>query len=212
MSKTDTNKLKNFFENSYKTIIIIEDRKKLLSKIAHKIADCYVVYDDQININFICTHNSRRSQISQVWTFFASHYFNLNINGLSGGTEVSSFHNNTAKSLEDIGFVFNIKESSDLNPVYEISFNGTDKSLLGFSKIYDHSINKLPYLVLTTCDDANENCPFIPEAIHRFHLPYKDPKYSDNLPNQEATYIQINKEIAAEIYFLFDEVKKLFCK
>jgi len=209
MIKTNTNKVKNFFEDSFRNIVIDEDRKKLLLKIAHNIADSYIFNDQRININFICTHNSRRSQLGQVWTFYASHYFNLNINGLSGGTEVSSFHKNTAKSLEDIGFVFNIKELSDINPVYEISFNGAKKSLLCFSKMYDHSMNKNPYLVLTTCNNADENCPLIPEAIHRFHLPYKDPKYSDDLPNQEATYSQTNKEIAAEMYFLYNEVKNL---
>jgi len=61
--------------------------------------------------------------------------------------------------------------------------------------------------VITTCDSADENCPFIPEAIHRFHLPYTDPKHSDNTPNQSETYLKTNKEIAAQIYFLFKEIK-----
>ncbi|CAI8434778.1 MAG: Protein ArsC [Flavobacterium sp. SCGC AAA160-P02] len=209
MIKTNTNKLKNFFENSYRNIVINEVRKKLLLKIAHKISDSYVFYNHQININFICTHNSRRSQLGQVWTFFASHYFDLNINALSGGTEVTEFHKNTCKTLKDAGFIFTIKEFSHLNPMYEISFNGAKKSLIGFSKMYDHSINKTPYLVLTTCNNADENCPLIPEAIHRFHLPYKDPKHSDDSPNQEATYLQTNKEVAAEMYFLYNEVKNI---
>ena len=161
------------------------------------------------NINFICTHNSRRSQLGQVWSFFAANYFKLNINALSGGTEVTAFHGNTVKTLTEVGFKFDIKEFSHTNPTYRISFDENKSSLLGFSKIYDDDENKTPYIVLTTCNNADENCPFIPEASARFHLPYTDPKHSDDSIEQEATYLQTSKIIAAEIYFLFNEIKNL---
>lgn len=207
MLKTDTISTKIFFENSHRNINIEEKRKELLSKIADKIVETYQSNDETVHINFICTHNSRRSQLGQVWTFFASHYFGLNIRAFSGGTEVTAFHRNTVKTLKDVGFIFNIEEFSHQNPVYQISFKGSTNPILGFSKIFDHKINETPYIAITTCDSADENCPFIPKAIHRFHLPYTDPKYADSTTNQDAAYMKVNEEIAAEIYFIFKMVK-----
>tara|TARA_R110002073_G_scaffold336347_5_gene532451 strand:- start:2475 stop:3107 length:633 start_codon:yes stop_codon:yes gene_type:complete len=209
MIKTGVDNTKDFFENSHKSIVIDHSRKELLLKIADKIAETYKSRDQQVSINFICTHNSRRSQLGQVWTFFAANYFGLNIKALSGGTEVTAFHGNTVATLKSVGFSFNVHEFSHQNPVYQISFNGTDDSLLGFSKIFDHKANTTPYIVITTCDSADENCPFIPEAIHRFHLPYTDPKHADGSPEQEKAYLKTNKEIASEVYFIFNRVKSL---
>ncbi|MDB4065087.1 hypothetical protein OAB17_05210 [Flavobacteriaceae bacterium] len=209
MVKTNTTMVKNFFEDSCQNVIIDNERKKLLKKIAKKIAANYVLNNNVANINFICTHNSRRSQLGQVWSFFAANYFKLNINALSGGTEVTAFHGNTVKTLTEVGFKFDIKEFSHTNPTYRISFDENKSSLLGFSKIYDDDENKTPYIVLTTCNNADENCPFIPEASARFHLPYTDPKHSDDSTKQDATYLQTSKIIAAEIYFLFNEIKTL---
>ncbi len=208
MIKTDISNTRFFFENSHKNVEISSSRKELLSKIATTIAANYSSNNNEIAVNFICTHNSRRSQLGQVWTFFAANYFNLNINALSGGTEVTAFHRNTVETLKEVGFTFAIEEFSHTNPKYEISFEGAQKSLLGFSKTYDDAVNKNPFIVITTCNNADENCPFIPEAIHRFHLPYTDPKHSDGSPKQEETYLKTSREIAAEMYFLFKKVKE----
>ena len=64
-------------------------------------------------------------------------------------------------------------------------------------------------MVLTTCNNADKNCPFIPEAIHRFHLPYVDPKHSDKTSIQDETYLKTSAVIAAQIYYLFKEIKRL---
>ena len=207
MPKTSTTSIKNFFENAGNTISISNERGQLLDTIAENIAKEYQI-EGTVNLNFICTHNSRRSQLGQVWAFYAANYFNLNINALSGGTEVTAFHRNTVKTLKNVGFKFKIEKFSHTNPVYDISFYGSKKSLIGYSKIYDDPINISPYFVITTCNNADENCPFIPEAIHRFHLPYTDPKHSDNSSEQEETYLKTSREIAAEMYFLFKKVKE----
>ena len=159
-------------------------------------------------LNFICTHNSRRSQLAQVWGFFAAEYFNLNIYSYSGGTEVTAFFLNTVKTLQKVGFTFNLQNFSHQNPKYVITFEGSSKSILGFSKRFDHQENKNPFIAITTCNNADTNCPLIPEAILRFHLPFVDPKSSDGLDNQDETYLKINQQIAAEIYYIFSEIKK----
>ena len=207
MIKTNPKKVKDFFETSQQNIVIDDTRKDLLVKIANKIAANYS--NGIVNINFICTHNSRRSQLGQVWSFFAADYFKLPINAFSGGTEVTAFHRNTVKTLTEVGFKFDVDEFSHTNPIYRISFSDDKPSLLGFSKLYNNIENKTPYFVLTTCNNADENCPFIPEAIDRFHVPYIDPKHSDDSAIQDETYLKTSRIIAAQMYYLFNEIKKL---
>ena len=208
MLKTQTISTQSFFENAPKKITLTSDRKDLLEKIAENIAKEYAK-NEVVNLNFICTHNSRRSQLGQVWGFYAAEYFKLNINSFSGGTEVTAFFRNTVKTLQKVGFSFQLTDFSHQNPKYEISFNGTKKSILGFSKIYDDPINENPYMAITTCDSADANCPFIPDATHRFHLPFVDPKSTDGTPKQEEAYLNTNRQIAGEIYYIFNEVKAI---
>ncbi|KAB1154696.1 hypothetical protein F7018_14325 [Tenacibaculum aiptasiae] len=207
MIKTKNISTKTFFEEARKETIINNDRLNLIGDIAHTIID---EFNDRekINLNFICTHNSRRSQLAQVWSFYAIEYFNLkNIFTYSGGTEITAFHRNTVKCLQKTGFNFNIIDFSHQNPRYLISFQGTKKSILGFSKTYDHSSNSFPYIAITTCDSADENCPFIPDAISRFHLPFTDPKISDNTDLMEETYLNTSKQIAGEVFYIFETIK-----
>jgi arsenate reductase len=205
MTKTSTISTKNFFENSYNISSIAKERELLLDTIAKKIAKEYKK-EGTVNLNFICTHNSRRSQFGQVWAFFAAEYFNLNINAFSGGTEVTAFFRNTVKTLQSEGFEFNVEDFSHQNPKYLISFEGTNKSILGFSKLFDNPVNLNPFIAITTCNNADENCPFIPTATHRFHLPFVDPKFSDDTDAQDKTYEKTSQQIAGEIFYLFNKV------
>ncbi|MGG6230586.1 hypothetical protein [Tenacibaculum sp. SDUM215027] len=208
MINTKNINTKIFFEEARKELILTEDRKDLLLKIADTIFEEYLDRE-KINLNFICTHNSRRSQFTQVWSFFAIEYFNLkNMFTYSGGTETTSFHRNTVKCLQKTGFIFSVVDFSHQNPRYLVSFNGTKKSILGFSKLYDHPQNSFPFIAITTCNSADQNCPFIPDAIERFHLPYKDPKTSDNTELTEDTYLQTSKQIAGELFFIFEKIQQ----
>lgn len=198
---------KDFFVKAIEEVEISEERKNLLTKIASSIEVLYKL-DAIVRINFICTHNSRRSQLGQLWGHFAAEYFDINIRTYSGGTEVTAFHKNTVKTLQEVGFIFKIIEFSHQNPVYNISFEGAKNNAIGFSKIYDNEVNESPYVAITTCDSADENCPFIPEALKRFHLPYTDPKFADDTDERQEAYLATNKQIAAEMFYLFSLVKK----
>ena len=208
MIKTNLINTKNFFEKSHKKLVLDANRRTLLVDISDSIKDSYLQNNKLANINFICTHNSRRSQLGQIWAFFASHYFGLNIFSFSGGTEVTAFHRNTVRTLKEVGFSFGIEEFSHQNPIYRISFEGTKDFILGFSKTFDHPINKSPYIAITTCNSADQNCPYIAEATYRFHLPYTDPKEFDGSSKQHAAYLKANEKIASEVYFIFDRIKK----
>ena len=82
--------------------------------------------------------------------------------------------------------------------------------LIGFSKLFDDASNSNPFIAITTCSNADENCPYIPNALFRFHLPFKDPKEFDGTDEEAAAYLRGNKRIAAEMFFLFNEIKNTF--
>ncbi|PQJ23056.1 hypothetical protein [Tenacibaculum sp. SG-28] len=208
MINTKETSIKFFFESAANSIRIDSNREEILLQIADKIREEYTDRK-KLNLNFICTHNSRRSQFAQIWAFYAISYFNLeNIYSYSGGTEASAFHRNTINALENSGFNFNVETFSHQNPKYLVNFKGCKTPLKVYSKIFDNPENGFPYIAITTCDDADENCPFIPDAIHRFHLPFKDPKRADDKENTLEVYSETNQRISAEIFYIFKEVHR----
>ncbi len=203
MSGSITGNPEYFFKQAYNNLQLSENRKLILTAIA-KEASNELLKGNPVNFNFICTHNSRRSQLCQVWAHYACHYFELeNIQLFSGGTAVTAFFRNTLKTLQEVGFYFQLTVFSHKNPAYIISNPTHSHTLLGFSKLYDHSSNKKPYFAITTCNNADKDCPFIPDAMQRFHLPFIDPKAHDNTALQDQMYLETNSQIAGEMYFLF---------
>ncbi len=161
-----------------------------------------------LNLNFICTHNSRRSQLAQIWSNYASNYFKFEkIESFSGGTAVTAFFRNTVKTLQEVGFKFQLSEFSHQNPAYLIHYDNCTNPIIGFSKLYDHENNKKPFIAITTCSQADQNCPFIPDAIQRFHLPFTDPKNFDNTLYQSEKYLESNKQIAGEIHYIYKMIE-----
>ena len=206
----DTTKVQKFFENSHSKGKISEERKTLLIAIAEKTHNVLLHTNSSIYLNFICTYNSRRSQLAQTWAYYAALYFELqHVKTYSGGTSITSFHRNTIKTLQKAGFHFNIAEFNHQNPKYLINFDENTKPLLGYSKLHDDEHNSEPCIAITTCSNAEEICPFIPNAIWRFHLPYRDPKEFDGTKKEEKAYLIANQQIASEIFLLFNELKKL---
>lgn len=203
---------KVLFENAKNNLFLSKERESLLIEIANTITETYL--DRQkININFICTHNSRRSQLAQVWAFFAINYFQLpNFFSFSGGTEATKFHRNAVKVLQCAGFEFDLDNFSHQNPQYIVSYKGCKTPLKVFSKIFEDSMNEFPYIAITTCNNAYESCPFIPDAINRFHLPYSDPKAFDNTHKTHEEYLKTSNLIAGEIYYIFEEVNRQIFK
>jgi arsenate reductase len=209
MIETNTIKTKKFFKNSINEISISDERKELLNSIAQVIVE-ERRNSKKVNLNFICTHNSRRSQLAQVWAHYAIKYYKLRkIKSFSGGTETTAFFKNTIKTLQVVGFKFKLIEFSHDNPKYEITAKKVKKPIIGYSKIYDDVINKKPFIAITNCSSADENCPLIPDVIQRFHMPFEDPKVSDNTELSDKKYLETNRQIASEMNFLFQQVSDL---
>ncbi len=163
----------------------------------------------QININFICTHNSRRSHLSQVWAQVASAYFNIaNVHCFSGGTEETALFPKVAETLANQGFnIFKIADTH--NPVYAIKYSDNTLPVIGFSKKYDSPFNPVSaFAAIMTCSQADGGCPFIAGAEKRIPITFEDPKISDNTPEQSKVYTERSLQIAAEMFYVFSKISQ----
>ena len=157
-----------------------------------------------INLNFICTHNSRRSHLAQVWAQVASAYFDIpNVHCYSGGTEETALFPKVAETLTDQGFnVFRIAETA--NPVYAIQYSNDALPIIGFSKKYDSPFNpSSAFAAIMTCSQADGGCPFIAGAEKRIPITFEDPKISDGTPEQARVYAERSLQIAQEMCYVF---------
>ena len=161
-----------------------------------------------INLNFICTHNSRRSHLSQVWAQTAACYYNVkNVYCYSGGTEATALFPVAAQTLMSAGFQIE-KLSKESNPVYSIKYAENEHPIIGFSKKYDDQFNpKSEFAAIMTCNNADVGCPFIPGADKRIPVKYDDPKAFDNTPQQKEKYQERSNQIASEMLFIFSQIK-----
>ena len=158
-----------------------------------------------VNLNFICTHNSRRSQLSQVWSTVIAAYYKVDITSFSGGVEVTQFNETAVQVLEQAGI--RIKAEGHKNPVYRLKYSDELPEIVTFSKEFDHSINPdSNFAAIMTCSDADENCPFIPGAELRIPLTYEDPKKFDGTNKELKAYENCSKLIAGEMMYIFSKI------
>ena len=177
--------------------------QSLINYIKHK-AD----YDKPIQLNFICTHNSRRSHLSQVWAQVLALYFDINhVYCYSGGTETTALYPATAKALESSGFKIE-SQAQGINPLYRIKYAENQAAIMGFSKTYEHDSNpKAGFAAILTCSLADQGCPFIPGAEVRISMPFEDPKAFDNTPLKTIKYLERSLQIATELKYIFSNIK-----
>lgn len=187
---------------------ITAERKKTLQPLIDFIQS-KTTNHQEILLNLICTHNSRRSHLSQVWAQTASAYFNIkNVFCYSGGTETTAMFPLVAKTLESQGFkIKTISEGS--NPVYTIKYADNEHPIIGFSKTYDDAFNpQSEFVAIMTCSQADGGCPFIAGAEKRIPITFDDPKAFDNTPQQAEKYKERSLQIATEMFYVFSQIKQ----
>ena len=185
---------------------IPSQRKHVLENIASYI-NTKANEDKPVQLVYICTHNSRRSQFGQVWAKVAGTYYKIPVHSFSGGTEATVFNTNAIHALKRIGFEIMIAQNGS-NPVYHLKFDDQEKSIECFSKMYNHPVNPPSnFAAIMTCGDAEENCPFIPDVELRIATTYDDPKIYDNTPIQDAIYDERCRQIAREVFYVFSKIK-----
>ena len=167
-----------------------------------------VAANETAQLTFICTHNSRRSHLAQVWAQTAAAYYEVpGVITYSGGTEVAACNIRTIRALRRAGFSA-VESSAGKNPVYLIQYSETAEPLRAFSKIYSQDGNPTNnYAAVMTCAQADKSCPIVQGSSLRVAVHYVDPKESDGKPEEEATYDERCKQIAREMFYLMSQVK-----
>ena len=190
------------------TEIISEERKRILQPLIEFISS-KISKNEEVRLNFICTHNSRRSHLSQIWAQTMANYYQIeNVFCYSGGTEATAMFPKVAETLTNQGFEI-LKLSETENPVYAVKFAENEHAVICFSKKYNDDFNpKSAFAAILTCDSADENCPIVYGAEARIPIKYEDPKKSDGTAEMNETYFNRSLEIATEMKFVFENLRK----
>jgi arsenate reductase len=189
-------------------IASISNERKAVLKPLIDFIQTKTLENQEIQLNFICTHNSRRSHLSQIWAQTIAHYFNLkNVFCYSAGTEATALFPMIIETLQNAGFKMN-KSSESNNPRYTIMFSENEQPIIGFSKTLDDEFNPTSkFAAIMTCTQADEGCPFITGAEKRISVPFEDPKVFDNTPQQAKKYKERSLQIATEMKYVFSQIK-----
>ncbi|WP_426429997.1 protein-tyrosine-phosphatase [Winogradskyella sp. HB-48] len=193
--------------DSLDTTIISEERKAVLQPLIDFIQS-KLDAKTTVNLNFICTHNSRRSHLSQAWAQAMGSYFGIkNLFCYSAGTEATALFSVAAETLSNSGFKVD-KLSEGSNPVYSLKYAENTHPIIGFSKTITSNFNpKTGFAAIMTCSSADQGCPFIAGAEQRIPITYEDPKVADGTPQQAEKYFERSTQIATEMKFIFSQIK-----
>ncbi len=128
-----------------------------------------------LNILFLCTGNSCRSQMAEAIAreLYPQHKF------YSAGIETHGMNPYAVKVCEERGLDMSSHSSKHVDTLQEVKFD----------------------VVLTVCDNANESCPIFIGLAQKLHHSFQDPpKLAANLATEEeklSVYRQVRDEIRA---------------
>ncbi len=105
---------------------------------------------EKINILFLCTGNSCRSQIAQGW---AEHLKSDTIEAFSAGIIPIGVNAHAIEVMKEAGVDISHHTSKHIDDLQGLDFD----------------------YVITLCDSAKENCPILPNAVKTIHKPFHDP-------------------------------------
>ena len=183
---------------------IQNQRQDHLLAVSQALKEWYLEHGS-LRLIFVCTHNSRRSQMAEVLAVLAASQYNIEIETFSAGTETTQAHENTIVALEHFGLTFHAEKEYD-QVVYSTQLHQQGKKL--YSKtLEDEQLPKKDFFAIMTCDHAAENCPFVPGASERFLLTYDDPKKSDGTSQSGEVYLQTAITIFSELLFVFAQMQ-----
>ena len=104
----------------------------------------------KINILFLCTGNSCRSQMAEGW---AKRLKSDTIDAWSAGIEKHGLNPMAVKSMAEAGVDISHQQSKTVDELPEVAFD----------------------YVVTLCGHANETCPFFPGPVKKVHVGFDDP-------------------------------------
>ena len=143
--------------------------------------------DDKIQVLFICTGNSARSQISE---------------GL------------LRKMSGDVADVFSAgtEPADEVNPLAKrvMAENGIDISS-HYPRKVDQFLSKEFDIVVTTCDGARQACPAFPGVARNYHWDLQDPATAGGTEEERlAVFRKTFAEISERASDLVDIIRKMY--
>ena len=184
------------------------ERKAVLGAIAADITS-RLAAGKPAQLTFICTHNSRRSHMSQIWAQTAAYHYGLHqVTTYSGGTDVTACNCRTVTAMRRAGFDIQDATTGD-NPLYLVRYAGDRPPIRAYSKLYNAGANpRQGFIALMTCSAADKSCPIVKGSIARHAIHYTDPRLCDDTPTETAAYNERCREIAREMFCIMSEVSK----
>lgn len=185
---------------------IPEARRKALTKLARWIRT-QLDAKKPPRLVFICTHNSRRSHIAEIWARTAAEVYGVDdVETFSGGTEATAFNPRAVAAMRRAGFEIEAGTEGP-NPRYSVRFGPRLAPATAFSKVYSDAPNpQSGFAAIMTCSHADESCPLVAGAVSRISVPYEDPKAFDDTPTEMASYDERVRQISREMLFVFSRV------
>ena len=186
--------------------MISPERKETLNRISELISSRLELGEDA-NLTFICTHNSRRSHMSQLWSQTAAYYYGIdNVFTFSGGTGETACNIRTVSALRRVGFSV-VSTTEGVNPVYLIQYSDDRPPMKAYSKLYNHDDNpQEDFIALMCCSKVDQQCPVVQGASSRFAIHYVDPGECDDTSEEMAAYDDRCREIAREMFYIMSKV------
>jgi len=162
-----------------------------------------------VNLTFICTHNSRRSHMAQIWAQAAATYYGVpNVTAYSGGTGCTAFNPRAVAAIRRAGFKVE-KTTEGENPIYHVRYSDKRPAITNFSKVYNCAPNPTKdFCAVMTCSNADKACPLVDGASLRVAVPFADPKAFDDTSQEAARYDERCGQICREMLYVFSQVKK----
>ena len=186
---------------------IPSDRREALATVAEFARGC-IAKSLPTKLTFICTHNSRRSHLSQIWAQVAADYLGKsNIATFSGGTEATAFNLRAVTAMHRCGLKITTTNADSANPHYEVRTHDAAKAQICFSKVYDAPPNPTKeYCAIMTCSHADEACPLSMGCELRKPIRYEDPKRADDTDQEATLYDERSRQICREMLFMMASI------
>ena len=186
---------------------ISDARKLLLLRLSDYFSKKYQ-QNETPKATVICTHNSRRSHLGQIWLAVGADYFDLpTMETYSGGTEATAFNPRAVAALRRVGFQIEGDDMDHSNPHYLIQWKKSMTPYEAFSKIYEEAPNpSIGFAAIMVCSEADEACPMVFGTDLRLTLPFEDPKAFDGTDLENIKYDERCRQIAREMFFVLNNI------
>jgi arsenate reductase len=183
--------------------VIPSDRKDELAKVADYIRE-RLSKSEPAKLTFICTHNSRRSHLSQIWAQVAAEFYGLDgVETYSGGTEATAFNPRAVAAMQRCGLKIVADDPTAANPRYSVTTSESSTPQVCFSKAYGDPPNpSTGYCAVMTCSQADDACPLVMGCDLRMPIRYEDPKVADDTDLEAQRYDERSAQICREMLYM----------